>query len=136
MRTDESASTVSEPTPPRGASHDPTPDIRAGHAPPQPPATSTGADEAAPQPDETAARADEAATLLQLATSLKRAYPSVDEVLVDAAVAAAHGAFRDAKIRKYIPVLVERRARHLLDTNLTPDTPPAVSGLDRVGGSS
>ncbi|MEV6009127.1 hypothetical protein AB0M29_20215 [Streptomyces sp. NPDC051976] len=95
--------------------------------------TDESAPPATPSPS---TRADEAAALLQLAAALKRAYPAVDEVLVDAAVASAHGTFRDAKIRTYIPVLVERRARHLLDTNLAPDTPSALSGLDRVGGSS
>ncbi|WP_327325353.1 hypothetical protein OG735_24760 [Streptomyces sp. NBC_01210] len=49
-----------------------------------------------------------------VAAGLKAAYPSVDPAVVDAAVATAYGTFRQAKIRVYVPILVERRVRILL----------------------
>ncbi|MFJ7299682.1 three-helix bundle dimerization domain-containing protein [Streptomyces sp. NPDC099088] len=57
---------------------------------------------------------DETAALVHLATRLKAAHPTVEASVVDDTVASAHDAFREAKIRTYVPILVERRARNLL----------------------
>ncbi|AJT69937.1 hypothetical protein T261_8344 [Streptomyces lydicus] len=60
------------------------------------------------------ARQEEALAVRQVATALKSAYPWVDAAVVDAVAAAAHATFHQAKIRIYIPILVERRARTVL----------------------
>lgn len=54
------------------------------------------------------------AALVHLATRLKAAHPTIEASVVDTTVTAAHDAFRQAKIRTYLPILVERRARNLL----------------------
>lgn len=59
-------------------------------------------------------REAENVALLHLATRLKAAHPTVEASVVEDTVAAAHDAFREAKIRTYVPILVERRARNLL----------------------
>ncbi|MFF1518943.1 three-helix bundle dimerization domain-containing protein [Streptomyces sp. NPDC058305] len=74
---------------------------------------------------------DERATLVQLATRLKAAHPTIEASVVDATVTAAHDAFRQAKIRTYVPILVERRARTLLAAiereGATSPAPPSLS---------
>lgn len=87
-------------TPPRGTSRGPGPDVCTGPA--------------APQAAEPSARQDEAVALIRMAAGLKTAYPSVDAAIVDAAIATAHGTFQQAKIRTYVPILVERRVRYML----------------------
>jgi hypothetical protein len=100
MKTDEPEATADESRASRGASRAP--------APPADPVTT-----AAPAAPEDA-RLDEAVALRRLATSLKAAYPSVDPSVVDQGVATARGSFRQAKVRTYVPILVERRVRALL----------------------
>ncbi|MER5654903.1 hypothetical protein ABT076_18015 [Streptomyces sp. NPDC002131] len=74
---------------------------------------------------------DERATLVQLATRLKAAHPTIEASVVDATVTAANDAFRQAKIRTYVPILVERRARNLLAAiereGATSPEPPSLS---------
>ncbi|MFE9809802.1 three-helix bundle dimerization domain-containing protein [Streptomyces sp. NPDC005548] len=76
-------------------------------------------------------RQDEKAALLHLATRLKAAHPSIEASIVDDTVTAAHDAFRQAKIRTYVPILVERRARTLLEAlerdRATAPTPTSMS---------
>ncbi|MFJ6836099.1 three-helix bundle dimerization domain-containing protein [Streptomyces sp. NPDC091209] len=103
MKTDEPASTAGESGAPQGTSHAPAP----------PTGTPPTADPAAHQ----AARQDEAVALLHLATRLKAAYPSVAPSVVDDVVATARGSFQQAKVRTYVPILVERRVRALLGTH-------------------
>ncbi|WP_362880861.1 three-helix bundle dimerization domain-containing protein [Streptomyces sp. NPDC048383] len=45
---------------------------------------------------------------------LRAAYPSVDAAAVEATVRVAYDSFRQARIRAYIPILVERRSRKAL----------------------
>ncbi|MER6149765.1 three-helix bundle dimerization domain-containing protein [Streptomyces hirsutus] len=45
---------------------------------------------------------------------LSAAHPSVDAVTVEATVRAAYDSFRQARIRAYVPILVERRSRRVL----------------------
>ncbi|MET7386917.1 three-helix bundle dimerization domain-containing protein [Streptomyces sp. NPDC005529] len=78
----------------------------------------TGAHSAAGHDDGPGARdgrQDEKAALLHLATRLRDAHPSIEASVVDHTVATAHDAFRQARIRTYVPILVERRARKLLE---------------------
>ncbi|MEU0784095.1 hypothetical protein ABZ341_21255 [Streptomyces sp. NPDC006173] len=66
-----------------------------------------------------------------MGTRLKAAHPTIEASVVDDTVTAAHDAFRQAKIRTYVPILVERRARGLLAAmereRATSPTPPSMS---------
>ncbi|MFE3826703.1 three-helix bundle dimerization domain-containing protein [Streptomyces sp. NPDC059092] len=53
----------------------------------------------------------EQAALRRVTERLKASFPAVDSDTVDALVRTAHEALRHAKVRAYVPVLVERRAR-------------------------
>ncbi|MFJ2216747.1 three-helix bundle dimerization domain-containing protein [Streptomyces sp. NPDC101062] len=55
---------------------------------------------------------------------LRTAFPSVGHDTVDALVRAAHDALRHAKVRTYIPILVERRVRNTLASTPTNTAPP------------
>lgn len=101
------------PRPPARVADDPGPS-NARNAPDAP----TGAHSAAGHDDGPGARdgrQDEKAALLHLATRLRDAHPSIEASVVDHTVATAHDAFRQARIRTYVPILVERRARKLLE---------------------
>jgi len=100
MKTDEPAATADGSRASRGASRAPAP----------PADTDPAEDPAAPE----GVRRDEAVALHRLAVRLKAAYPSVEPSVVDQVVAAARGSFRQAKVRTYVPILVERRVRALL----------------------
>ncbi|MET8101319.1 hypothetical protein ABZV29_33475 [Streptomyces sp. NPDC005236] len=100
MKTDEPAATADESRASRGASHAPGPP------------TDTGPTAAPAAPE--AVRHDETVALLRLTARLKAAYPSVDPSVVDQVVATARGSFQQAKVRTYVPILVERRVRALL----------------------
>ncbi|MFF2572276.1 three-helix bundle dimerization domain-containing protein [Streptomyces sp. NPDC058084] len=58
---------------------------------------------------------DESPSLRDLVARLTSAYPSVDTAAVEAAVAASYDHFEQARIRAYLPILVERRSRKALD---------------------
>ncbi|MFG3343867.1 three-helix bundle dimerization domain-containing protein [Streptomyces sp. NPDC048018] len=58
---------------------------------------------------------DESSSLRNLVTRLTTAYPSVDAAAVEAAVVASYGHFEQARVRAYLPILVERRSRKALD---------------------
>ncbi|MBW5481206.1 hypothetical protein GPJ59_04735 [Streptomyces bambusae] len=47
---------------------------------------------------------------------LVAAYPSVDAAAVEVTVKAAYDAFHHARVRAFVPILVERRSRRALDT--------------------
>ncbi|MGW3322139.1 three-helix bundle dimerization domain-containing protein [Streptomyces virginiae] len=76
-------------------------------------------DERSPTPEELAA-------VRTTVARLTAAYPSVDAATVEATVEAAYDAFRQAKVRKYVPILAERRSRKALAAGSTPD--PARDG--------
>ncbi|MFB7248443.1 hypothetical protein CW362_39125 [Streptomyces populi] len=117
MKTDEPAATADESRASRGASRAPAP----------PADTDPAEDPAAPG----GVHHDEAVALHRLAMRLKAAYPSVDPSVVDQVVAAARGSFRQAKVRTYVPILVERRVRALLaglDGDGTASARPAGGG--------
>ncbi|WP_328673408.1 three-helix bundle dimerization domain-containing protein [Streptomyces sp. NBC_00328] len=121
MKTDEPEATADESGASRGASRAP--------APPADPVTT-----AAPAAPEDA-RLDEAVALRRLTASLKAAYPSVDPSVVDQGVATARGSFRQAKVRTYVPILVERRVRALLAGLAAEEAPdPTAVGDAGAGG--
>ncbi|WP_020139681.1 three-helix bundle dimerization domain-containing protein [Streptomyces sp. 351MFTsu5.1] len=67
-----------------------------------------------PQDDDPAVR--------DLVARLAAAWPAVAETTVEALVASAFESFREAKVRAYVPILVERRVRGVLGA-LCRDTP-------------
>ncbi|WP_406376049.1 hypothetical protein OG788_41310 [Streptomyces sp. NBC_00647] len=116
MKTDEPASTADESGAPQGARRACAPP--AGTAP-APPAGIAPDPPASPLPPaapaaEKGVRQDEAVALLRLAARLKGAHPSIDPSVVDQAVTTARGTFRQAKVRTYVPILIERRVRVVL----------------------
>ncbi|WRZ88559.1 hypothetical protein OHB54_05500 [Streptomyces sp. NBC_01007] len=115
MKTDEPASTADESGAPQEASRAP--------APP------TGTLPAAGPTAHKAARQDEAVALLRLTARLKAAYPSVDPSVVDEVVATARGSFQQAKVRTYVPILVERRVRALLGSPHDDETTHAPTAV-------
>ncbi|MFJ9808664.1 three-helix bundle dimerization domain-containing protein [Streptomyces sp. NPDC101158] len=58
---------------------------------------------------------DDSPSLRNLVARLTSAYPSVDTAAVEAAVEASYDHFEQARIRAYLPILVERRSRKALD---------------------
>ncbi|MGW0965115.1 three-helix bundle dimerization domain-containing protein [Streptomyces sp. NPDC002516] len=124
MKTDEPAATADESRAAGAASRAPAPqaDTVPAEAPTAPPDV----------------RADEGVALLRLAARLKTAYPSVDPSVVDQVVATARGSFRQAKVRTYVPILVERRVRALLSALEPEGTAPAptAAGGTGAGGTS
>lgn len=57
---------------------------------------------------------DELATIRNLVARLSAAHPSLDAGLVEVTVMGAYDAFRQARVRAYVPILVERRSRREL----------------------
>ncbi|MGO4631525.1 three-helix bundle dimerization domain-containing protein [Streptomyces sp. 2RAF24] len=62
-----------------------------------------------------AAAVDESAPLGELVVRLVGVYPSVDVTTVESVVRSAYAHFDHARIRAYLPILVERRSRKALD---------------------
>lgn len=56
----------------------------------------------------------EAGAVHDMVTRLRAAWPAVDEATVEAAVRSAYDSFRRARVRTYLPILAERRARRAL----------------------
>ncbi|WP_328382412.1 hypothetical protein OHS81_03820 [Streptomyces sp. NBC_00400] len=71
---------------------------------------------------------DELTAVQNVIARLRSAYPSVDPATVDALVKTAYDQLHQARIRTYVPILVERRARTMLTAgsreNRPPSTPP------------
>ncbi|MFG2973268.1 three-helix bundle dimerization domain-containing protein [Streptomyces sp. NPDC048331] len=78
----------------------------------------------APAPDAGSPNPEELAAARTTVARLRAAYPSVDAATVEATVEAAYASFRQAKVRKYVPILAERRSRKALAA--AGSTPPAV----------
>ncbi|MFD9727423.1 three-helix bundle dimerization domain-containing protein [Streptomyces sp. NPDC059072] len=57
---------------------------------------------------------EESVTVRDMVARLCAAYPSVDAATVEATVRAEYESFREARIRAFIPILVERRSRRAL----------------------
>ncbi|KAB1148248.1 hypothetical protein F7R91_10145 [Streptomyces luteolifulvus] len=65
--------------------------------------------------DDPPGRRDEHDAVRDVVSRLVAAYDSVDAATVEATVGEAHDAFRQARVRAFVPILVERRARAVLD---------------------
>jgi hypothetical protein len=87
---------------------------------------------AGPSGPPSAAASDQAPSLEDLVARLTVVYPSVDPSAVQAAVRAAHDHFEQARVRAYVPILVERRSRKALDSALAA-APGRVPGVDTPG---
>ncbi|MGW1894385.1 three-helix bundle dimerization domain-containing protein [Streptomyces sp. NPDC002004] len=77
---------------------------------------------------------DELAAVRRVAEHLQSVYPSIDAATVDALVHQAHSRLSAARIRTYVPILVERRARLLLVAVMRearPATPPPAAAPPR-----
>ncbi len=57
---------------------------------------------------------DESVSIRDMVARLRAAYPSVDAVTVEATVRTAYDSFHQARVRAYVPILVERRSRKVL----------------------
>ncbi|MFF3208484.1 three-helix bundle dimerization domain-containing protein [Streptomyces sp. NPDC002962] len=57
---------------------------------------------------------DELAAIRNMVARLSAAHPSLDAGLVEVTVMGAYDAFRQARVRAYVPILVERRSRREL----------------------
>ncbi|MFJ3960952.1 three-helix bundle dimerization domain-containing protein [Streptomyces sp. NPDC090036] len=71
-----------------------------------------------PSPEDPVARPtapDELASARPTVDRLRAAYPLIDAAVVEATVTAAYDWFREARVRAYVPILAERRARKALD---------------------
>ncbi|MFJ3839598.1 three-helix bundle dimerization domain-containing protein [Streptomyces sp. NPDC090054] len=84
---------------------------------------------------------EELASARTTVARLKAAYPSVDAATVEATVEAAYDAFRQARVRQYVPILAERRSRKALAAAIGSNLPRhggerALSAGDREGASS
>ncbi|MFG2715371.1 three-helix bundle dimerization domain-containing protein [Streptomyces goshikiensis] len=63
------------------------------------------------------AEAEDALTIRHVFERLMKTHPSLDAALVRSSVRTAYEEFRYARIRTYLPVLMERRARDLLPSD-------------------
>ena len=105
---------------PLGASR---PTVVVSHTPgPVEHADAEGAPDPPPGPPE------EVQAARELVARLRGAWPAVAEAVVEATVSSAYAAFRQARVRAYVPILVERRARKALQEA---SGGPTVSGGDR-----
>ncbi|MGW0558554.1 three-helix bundle dimerization domain-containing protein [Streptomyces sp. NPDC002926] len=72
------------------------------------------ADPAGPPDLPTPGSHHELVSIRNLVARLSAAYPSVDAVTVEATVRTAYDSFHRARVRAYVPILVERRSRRVL----------------------
>ncbi|MEU6536964.1 three-helix bundle dimerization domain-containing protein [Streptomyces sp. NPDC047000] len=73
-------------------------------------------------------RRDEEDAVRDVLGRLCRAYGSLDGTTVERAVAEARDAFRQARVRAFVPILVERRARAALDSAARRSRPAPPQG--------
>ncbi|WP_190620808.1 MarR family winged helix-turn-helix transcriptional regulator [Streptomyces venezuelae] len=76
--------------------------------------------------DEWSPGPEELASVRTTVARLKAAFPSVDADTVEATVWAAYHSFGRARVRKYVPILAERRSRTALAAAASRCTPDAV----------
>ncbi|MFD0337124.1 three-helix bundle dimerization domain-containing protein [Streptomyces sp. NPDC127117] len=80
---------------------------------------------------------DELVSIRNMVARLRAVYPSVDAVTVETTVRTAYDSFHQARVRAYVPILVERRSRRVLravsrgqavDRSVAPETRRAHPG--------
>lgn len=64
---------------------------------------------------------EDALTIRDVAERLMKARPHLDAALVHGAVRTAHEELRYARVRTYLPILMERRAKGLLSAEEQPE---------------
>lgn len=64
---------------------------------------------------------EDALTIRHLAERLMEAHPHLDAALVHSSVRTAYEELRYARVRTYLPVLMERRAKELLSSGEQPE---------------
>ncbi|WP_442817012.1 three-helix bundle dimerization domain-containing protein [Streptomyces sp. NBC_01334] len=79
--------------------------------PPDPPSTPSPPSPPDPRPS---GSPEEVVAVRDLVARLSATWPTVDEAAVEAVVRSAYDSFRQARVRAYIPILVERRVRRTL----------------------
>jgi hypothetical protein len=57
---------------------------------------------------------EEIRAVRDLVARLRSSWPTIAESVVETTVRSAYDAFRQARVRAYVPILVERRARRVL----------------------
>ncbi|WP_328946442.1 hypothetical protein OG259_38250 [Streptomyces sp. NBC_00250] len=72
---------------------------------------------------------DESSSIRDITARLRASFPLVDTVVVEATVRTAWDSFRQARVRAYLPILVERRSRKALASYRAP---PGREGRERV----
>ncbi|GHI14016.1 hypothetical protein Scinn_34790 [Streptomyces virginiae] len=65
------------------------------------------------------AESEDALTIRAVAERLMKAHPQLDAGLVRSSVQTAYEELRYARVRTYLPVLMERRAQDLLPSEVT-----------------
>ncbi|MEW1634260.1 three-helix bundle dimerization domain-containing protein [Streptomyces sp. NPDC093801] len=76
---------------------------------------------------------EDADALARVADRLFKAFAGLDRETVEGAVGTAYAELRYARVRTYLPILVERRARDLLAA-AGDDTSPGGEGDTEPGG--
>ncbi|MEV7169733.1 hypothetical protein AB0O18_08560 [Streptomyces sp. NPDC093224] len=71
------------------------------------------------------AESEDVQAIRQVAERLMEAYPRLDAAVVQSTVLTAYEELRYARVRTYLPVLMERRAKDLLPPDAGGGTPPA-----------
>ncbi|MFI8361690.1 three-helix bundle dimerization domain-containing protein [Streptomyces sp. NPDC085612] len=71
------------------------------------------------------AESEDVQAIRQVAERLMEAYPRLDAAVVRSTVLTAYEELRYARVRTYLPVLMERRAKDLLPPDADGGTPPA-----------
>ncbi|MFE2267742.1 three-helix bundle dimerization domain-containing protein [Streptomyces lavendulae] len=66
------------------------------------------------------AESDDALTIRHVAERLIKSHPALDAGLVQESVQTAYEELRYARVRAYLPVLMERRAKDLLSSDELP----------------
>lgn len=66
------------------------------------------------------AESDDALTIRHVAERLMKTHPAVDIGLVQKSVQTAYEELRYARVRAYLPILMERRAKDLLSSDERP----------------
>ncbi|MCX5015093.1 hypothetical protein OG765_29640 [Streptomyces sp. NBC_00555] len=69
------------------------------------------------------AEPEDALTIRHVAERLIKAHPEVDAEVVEDSVRTAYEELRYARVRTYLPVLMERRAKDLLPSDEQTDPP-------------
>lgn len=71
---------------------------------------------------------DELVSIRNMVVRLRAAYPWVDAVAVEATVRTAYESFHQARVRAYVPILVERRSRRALSAACRTAPGQAIEG--------